>query len=113
MVLLIDDDKYPCFNCPKEGCSPWNRDHCGLYKECISSAIDAVPVVHGHWVGLCGEHISLDTNGKVLSACNCSRCGEYLGGSGEYTVNGRFCPSCGAHMDEKGGDSDGKLNDNY
>lgn len=66
--------------------------------------VDASPVVHGHWVGLCGEHILPDANGKVgTEGCICSCCGEYLVGSDEYIVNGKFCPSCGAKMDEKDG----------
>lgn len=74
------------------------------------TTVDAKPVVHAHWVGSCEEHILPDTNGEVgPESCICSHCGAYLGGSGEYIVDGKFCPSCGARMDEpKDGDESGK-----
>ena len=50
---------------------------------CNQPAADAKPVVHGHW-----------TDGRLVYTC--SVCG--MGSVNDY----RYCPHCGATMDEKG-----------
>lgn len=98
------------------GCNDHNGTLCRSCRvaDCMDeiddapTTFDAMLVVHGHWVGSCGEYILPDTNGKAgPGGCNCSCCRAYLGGSGEYAVNGKFCPSCGALMDENVGESNG------
>lgn len=59
----------------------------------------AVPVVHGHWEFGCGGSY----NGILqVDLWDCSRCGESCG------YKSKYCPSCGARMDEKDGDQDDK-----
>lgn len=55
-------------------------------------AVDAAPVVHGHWI---------DTG----SGQECSVCGEVQYG---YDSGRFYCPNCGAKMDEE--DTNGKNN---
>lgn len=50
--------------------------------------VDAVPVVHGHWI---------DKDGGIAT---CSVCGDRWG---VWSVM-KYCPNCGAKMDGKEGD---------
>lgn len=64
--------------------------------------IEAEPIRHGHWVNYQGHPIIVDNQGYVRGEqAFCSACGEYLNGSDEYSVKGRYCPSCGAKMEGK------------
>jgi rubrerythrin len=69
----------------------------GYYKankavdEC--SAVDAVPVVHGHWI----EHLHYNYDGEYSgSDYECSCCGF----NDVYDIEDyNYCPLCGAKMD--------------
>lgn len=77
--------------------------------------IESMPTIdhvrHGHWVcqdewdatsGIYGRCIPIlnRDEGYVNVSCHCSVCGEWLVASDEYAAIGRFCPNCGAKMDE-------------
>ena len=64
----------------------------GEFEERIKVLYDVEPVRHGHWF--------LDSSGAEF----CSECGEYPFDDGEYHISGwssKYCPNCGAKMDEK------------
>ena len=68
--------------------------------------VDYVPVVHGKWVDKNEKPVPWDEyepNAPKKSAY-CSVCGEWLTASDEYPVTGRYCPNCGAKMDDPKGD---------
>lgn len=54
--------------------------------------VDAVPVVHGHWVS------EINSYGET-TAWHCSNCYERTGFF--TTGQSNYCPECGAKMDEK------------
>ena len=54
--------------------------------------IEAKPVVHAHW------EKPTRINGRTFSICHCSACNEVPCGIDENT---KFCPNCGAQMDEE------------
>lgn len=63
------------------------------FKEMVLDATqteDVVPVVHAHW-------IDVDVNDPILLHGKCSHCGY------EQWIRSdiRFCPGCGARMDEE------------
>lgn len=71
--------------------------------------IDTAKAVHAHWIGpeikngvyKGGRIVLCDRNGYIADGpCECSNCGSVLIGSDEYAVKGRYCPNCGAKMDE-------------
>ena len=71
------------------------------------SAADVAPVVHGKWENKKGSPVSCYWTKDmkylmVQEEAYCSVCGEYLNASAEYTVEGTFCPHCGAKMDQRG-----------
>ena len=61
-----------------------------------AKTIDAVPVVHAHWIAECNPE-ELDSS----TYCRCSNCGASapIG----FTFDWDFCPYCGAKMDEEDG----------
>ena len=59
----------------------------------LQPKIDAVPVVHGHWI----KHF--DDLFPVESTQECSVCHEH---ESITILNDNFCPNCGAKMDMKG-----------
>ena len=68
--------------------------------------IEAEPVRHGHWVNAVGENVPFDENIKGDPYCPCgsvwcSECGAWLTASDEYFATGRYCPNCGAKMEEQ------------
>lgn len=70
-------------------------------------AADVAPVVHGKWENKKGSPVSCYWTKDmkylmVQEEAYCSVCGEYLNASAEYTVEGTFCPHCGAKMDQRG-----------
>jgi hypothetical protein len=66
-------------------------------------AADVVPVRHGRWLSMDSEKvIAMDDDGCPVDSCCCSECGDWLTGSDEYMVRGRYCPNCGARMDKDG-----------
>lgn len=65
----------------------------------LCPTVDAEPVRHGHWMHG-DEVVKLDVFDAPEMSCWCSECGDWLTGSDEYPVRGKFCPNCGAKMDE-------------
>ena len=63
-----------------------------------SKTVDAVPVVHAHWV----ERFT--GNEYVVE---CSNCKNESNEMADYHVEYDYCPHCGAKMHEKEGCSDG------
>lgn len=57
--------------------------------------IEAKPVVHAHW------EKPTCINGRAFSIYHCSACGEVPCGIDNNT---KYCPNCGAQMDEKEGE---------
>lgn len=70
-------------------CSLWSTDGCRVILE--APTVDAVEVVHGHWV---------DENGFTFMPlpeghrwCHCDKCGHTIMG-----IPSNYCPNCGADM---------------
>ena len=68
----------------------------------IREALDTVPSITpkqrtGEWIDSNGNKVKMK-NGKPVSSCWCSKCGEWLTASDEYDVRGLYCPNCGAKM---------------
>ncbi len=91
-----------------------NKMHkvCGYPGRIYESDLDDAPTVpqtHAHWIQQdCARAnvpgiVLVDKCGFVYESCFCSACGEWLSGSDEYAVKGRYCPNCGAKMDEEEG----------
>jgi len=79
-----------CMDCP------FNDEGCRLEKMLLESpTVDAVPVAHGKWIEKTGT-----LNDATFWWYECSECGErplkYYGSD----CLSRFCPSCGALMEE-------------
>ena len=56
---------------------------------------------HGHWIGENGEYVPFEEDGiTTKDSASCSCCGRWLTGSDEYACDGKYCPACGAIMDE-------------
>ena len=102
-------DKMPenCTSCP---CADGEYGVCNIDYSVGLSADDRPKecplqeVKHAHWADCKGKPIELDSNGytKVESlGLWCSHCHEWLVPSDEYIVVGRYCPNCGAKMDEE------------
>lgn len=77
-------------------------------------AVDVEPVRHGHWISdsptfFCGTKriergdVVPIFDGSPICSCHCSVCGEWLVASDEYAACGKYCPNCGAKMDEVSG----------
>lgn len=75
----------------------------------IIRALPPVPIrPKGHWIGRkkvgFGEWkdvtVLVNLKGCVTDSCECSECGEWLTGSDEYECSARYCPNCGAKMEE-------------
>ena len=83
----------------------------GHFMVSVLDNIDKIPTVdvqevkHAHWIsGFNGGKIGWDAEGKYVHGyAICSECGESLTASDEYECVGRFCPNCGAKMDEEDG----------
>lgn len=66
-----------------------------LARVSAAPTIDAVPVVHGHYVG---EYDGYADGNPVYDMWYCSECGYYFEDwDDKPTYN--FCPNCGAKMD--------------
>lgn len=61
---------------------------------------EVAPVVHAHWVNHKNNYVSIDFRGDVSESAFCSNCREWLTASDEYATRGKYCPNCGAKMDE-------------
>lgn len=64
-----------------------------LIKE--APAVDAVPVVHGYWVGTADGYADGEL---VYDMWECSECGYDADGADEKP-DWNYCPNCGAKMD--------------
>ena len=92
---ILEICKYNCFTVIKptseqcNGCEIYD-----IYKKIIEApTADAKPVVHAHWL----EQI-IDGSQELM----CSNCGEYALMNDEfYSEFSKYCPYCGAQMDEK------------
>ena len=75
----------------QDGCSAKN-----LQSISDMPAADVVPVRHGRWIGkpICGN-----------DNCRCSECGSWhhIHANLRGEVMQKYCPNCGAQMDEKDG----------
>lgn len=76
-----------CMDCP------FNKDGCAVEKLILESAVvDAEPIRHGKWIG------------KPIggySDVKCNACGNvFLENNGKW----KYCPNCGAKMDEVNND---------
>ena len=64
------------------------------YRLKKAPTIEATPVVHGRWIGrpICGN-----------DNCRCSECGSWhhIHANLRGEVMQKYCPNCGAQMDEK------------
>lgn len=66
-------------------------------------------VIHAHWVDNKGRYVKNEYR-KALdeyiprTSCWCSNCGKWLIASDEYSVEGAYCPHCGATMDGSSND---------
>ena len=67
-------------------------DFCGWLDD--APTVDAVPVVHGHW--------REDQSGYGFWIC--SACG-FVSEASAADMLYKFCPNCGARLDEKDGDN--------
>ena len=85
MTRLIDADDL------KKHYAWWEDDKQKLFDSIVDRqpTIDAVPVRHGKWI---------DRNGAIVASFweryECSECGVMSG-------NNKYCPNCGARMDEE------------
>lgn len=71
----------------------------------LSPAIDAVPVVHGHWIS--EDYDGFADSCPVYYSYRCSQCNT-LFETDDEPIDFDFCPHCGAKMDLKGGEQDDK-----
>lgn len=56
----------------------------------------------GHWISVNdGDVVTIDNDGFPERPCFCSECKKYLIASYEYSVYGRYCPFCGAKMENQ------------
>lgn len=69
------------------------EDIAAIFEE--APAVDAVPVVHGLWVGTADGYADGEL---VYDMWECSECGYYADGADEKP-NWNYCPNCGAKMD--------------
>ena len=88
-----------CYNC--RNFKDMKCDYCGtadyIYMIEDMPAVEAKPVVHAHWL----EQI-IDGGQELM----CSNCGEYALMNDEfYSEFSKYCPYCGAQMDEKENDN--------
>lgn len=71
-----------------------NTEHAKGWNSCLNSVlqqpvVDAVPVVHGHWV---------EINSPIKTEYECSVC--HKKDSKSTAIRGHYCWYCGAKMDE-------------
>ena len=54
----------------------------------------------GYWIGIDGKPSHLQ-DGMTTGSAWCLECGKWLTASDEYSCFGKFCPNCGARMEDK------------
>ena len=87
------------FRCNCDDCPDIDCLHC-IIEDCIKNAptVDAVEVVHGHWI-------------ETEEGTICSECHEHPFSDGYFAIanyNGDWCPNCGAKMDGERKDNERK-----
>ena len=97
MILMRLKDADTLIETICHDCTYRCNEYCREIKHIINApTVDAVPVVHGKWL-----HDNYGAN-------FCSECMKHVFEDNEYRLilHTRYCPHCGAKMDEKGGYSD-------
>lgn len=93
-MRLIDAEEFQKFIEKKDESSDYTVYHFEEWLE-QQPTIETKPVVHAHWL----EQI-IDGGQELM----CSNCGEYALMNDEfYSEFSKYCPYCGAQMDEKEG----------
>lgn len=88
----IDAEEFQKFIEKQDGSADYTIYHFEEWLE-QQPTIEAKPVVHAHWL----EQI-IDGGQELM----CSNCGEYALMNDEfYSEFSKYCPYCGAQMDEK------------
>lgn len=91
-MRLIDAEEFQKFIEKQDESADYTIYHFGEWLE-QQPTIEAKPVVHAHWI----EQI-IDGGQELM----CSNCGEYALMNDEfYSEFSKYCPYCGAQMDEK------------
>ena len=82
----------------------------GVWETCLDNietairnipAVKAAPVVHARWVDKDFPHKVANVNPRVTAMC--SKCGSIAHRMEHgYSILSKFCPYCGAKMDEEG-----------
>lgn len=97
-LLEMIADNYANAACYDQCTRAMLEEHCDYAKGLVNEApaVDAAPVKHGRWI----EHDSCDYELE----CGCCRArfdGEMWYAQDGYRGNPKFCPNCGAKMDEE------------
>ena len=95
-MRLIDAEEFQKFIEKQDESADYTIYH---FEEWLEQhpTIEAKPVVHAHWL----EQI-IDGGQELM----CSNCGEYALMNDEfYSEFSKYCPYCGAQMDEKENDN--------
>ena len=93
-MRLIDAEEFQKFIEKQDESADYTIYHFEEWLE-QQPTIEAKPVVHAHWL----EQI-IDGGQELM----CSNCGEYALMNDEfYSEFSKYCPYCGAQMDEKEG----------
>ena len=95
----------PDENCIANGVLIWGGRNGGKTMTTVLSAlkvmidnaptVDAVEVVHGQW------EFSHTTTVEKFNVVKCSNCGHEAFAIAIYVKQGRYCPNCGAKMDDE------------
>ena len=70
-------------------------NHEGEIMDCVryASEVDAVPVVRGEWI--------YSRTQSEFSVSKCSACGKEQFSISHVVKDGKYCPNCGAKMEDK------------
>ena len=91
-MRLIDAEEFQKFIEKQDESADYTIYHFEEWLE-QQPTVEAKPVVHAHWI----EQI-IDGGQELM----CSNCGEYALMNDEfYSEFSKYCPYCGAQMDEK------------
>ena len=91
---FFEEEFKRCGDFPLVGTCSKDNEYLGN-RLSVAPTIEAKPVVHAHWI----EQI-IDGGQELM----CSNCGEYALMNDEfYSEFSKYCPYCGAQMDEKEG----------
>lgn len=99
--MVFEPNDHICNRLDCKGCK-W-RETLGFVKRLVKSSetVDAVPVVHGHWIS-----VDEDIRG-FAEEFECSVCKRDINlGYYDTDCDYEYCPRCGAPMDEEEGEQD-------